>query len=464
MIFAILGTVEIAPIAIVGVSCRFASAPNPSAFWRLIMHRQSGILPLGDDTALIAGQRNIFDRPYPTHGGLLGRLYSCVPRELTFPRQINAGENQDLYFAVQMAFDALSDAGMRPHAPEPARGTVRLGYAPPFNASTVNWLEHTFFIDQTMEIIQRFFHNAPGEALDAVRASLVESLPAPDAASFLSGSGHRIAAWIASECSFSGGATALDGGSLSGISALRAAMDDLRSGRADVALVGAITPPLSRASLEGLSGEMLFSAESELTPFDRDACGTIPGEGGAFMVLKRRQDALNAHDRIYALVRGVACGASPLVDLMAAAAQRAGTQMQDIGLVEADGSGVPEADAAEAAAVLRLWGDHRPGGPLVGIGSVKGNIGHCLHAASAASLLKVALALRRRVLPPQMPAAHPLDELSNLGSSAYILNEARPWITGDTVSPRRAMVLAHDVSGRSAAVVLEEEPESEDRR
>ena len=197
MIFAILRTVEIAPIAIVGVSCRFASAPNPSAFWRLIMHRQSGILPLGDDTALIAGQRNIFDRPYPTHGGLLGRLYSCVPRELTFPRQINAGENQDLYFAVQMAFDALADAGMRPHAPEPARGTVRLGYAPPFNASTVNWLEHTFFIDQTMEIIQRFFHNAPGEALDAVRASLVESLPAPDAASFLSGSGHRIAAWIA---------------------------------------------------------------------------------------------------------------------------------------------------------------------------------------------------------------------------------------------------------------------------
>ena len=428
------------------------------------MHRQSGIVPLGDDTALTVGQRNIFERPYPTHGGLLGSLYSCVPRELTFPRQINAGENQDLYFAVQMAFDALSDAGMRPRAPEPARGTVRLGYAPPFNASTVNWLEHTFFIDQTMEIIQRFFHNAPSEALDAVRASLVESLPAPDAASFLSGSGHRIAAWIAGECSFSGGATALDGGSLSGISALRAAMDDLRSGRADVALVGAITPPLSRACLEGLSGEMLFSTEPELAPFDRDACGTIPGEGGAFIVLKRRQDALNAHDRIYALVRGVACGAAPLVDLMAAAAARAGTQMQDIGLVEADGSGVPEADAEEAAAVLRLWGDHRPGGPLVGIGSVKGNIGHCLHAASAASLLKVALALRRRVLPPQMPAAHPLDELSNLGSSAYLLNEARPWITGDTVSPRRAMVLARDVSGRGAAVVLEEEPEREDRR
>ena len=430
----------------------------------MVMHRQSGIVPLGEETALTAGMRNMFDRPYPTHGGLLGELYSCVPRELTFPRQINAGENQDLYFAVQLAFDALSDAGLRPHAQEHTRGTVRFGYAPPFNASTVNWLEHTFFIDQTMEIIQRFFHNAPGEALDAVRASLTASLPAPDAASFLSGTGHRIASWIANECSFSGGATTLDGGALSGVSALRAAMDDLRSGRADVALVGAVTPPLSRAYLQGVSGELLFSNESELTPFDRDSCGTIPGEGGAFFVLKRRQDALDAHDRIYALVRGIACGSSPLVDLMAAAADRAGTGMHEIGLVEADGSGIPDSDAEEAAAVLRLWGEHRPGGPLVGIGSVTGNIGYCFHAESAASLLKAALALRRRVLPPQMPAAHPLDELSNLGSSAYLLNEPRPWITGDIANPRRAMVLAKDVCGRRAAVVLEEEPEREDRR
>ena len=428
------------------------------------MHRQSGLVPLGDETALGGGAKNIFDRPYPTHGGLLGNLYSCVPRELTFPRQINAGENQDLYFAVQLAFDALADAGLRHHAPEPARGTVRFGYAPPFNASTVNWLEHTFFIDQTMEIIERFFHNAPADALDAVRASLAGSLPAPDAASFLSGAGHRIAAWIATECRFSGGATTLDGGALSGISALRAAMDDLRSGRADVALAGAVTPPLSRAYLEGLSGEIRFSREAELAPFDRDADGTIPGEGGAFFVLKRRQDALVAHDRIYALVRDVACGSSPLADLMADAAERAGAEMHDIGLVEAEGNGIPESDAEEADAVQRLWGEHRPGGPLVGIGSVKGNIGHCLHAESAASLLKAALALRRRVLPPQRPAPHPRESLSNLGSSAYLLNEARPWITGDAVSPRRAMVLASDVNGRRAAVVLEEEPEREDRR
>lgn len=428
------------------------------------MNRRSALVPLSEEAALVPGTKNIFDRPYPTCGGMLHGLYSCVPRDLTFPRQINAGENQDLYFAVQLAFDALIDAGLRPHAPEPVRGTIRFGYAPPFNASTLNWLEHTFFIDQTMDIVHRFFHTAPAEALEAVRRSLVESLPAPDTASFMSGSGHRIAAWIAQECSFSGGATTLDGGALSGIAALRAAMDDLRSGRADVALVGALTPPLSRAYLQGISGETLFSSESELTPFDCHVRGTIPGEGGAFFVLKRRQDALTAHDRIYALVHGLACGSSPLEELMKAAADRSRVPVQTIGLVEANGSGIPDEDQAEAEALLRLWGEHKPGGPLVGLGSIKGNIGHCFHASAAAALIKTALALHRRVLPPQIPAPRPLPCLAHLGSPAYVLNEPRPWITGDATTPRRAMILARNAGGRMAAVVLEEEPAQETYR
>lgn len=459
-----MGGVEACPIAIVGVSCRFAGAPDPGAFWRLVMHRESALVPFGADLALAPGARNLFPgRTYPTHGGLLGNLYACVPRDITFPRQINAGENQDLYFAVQLAFDALADAGLRPHAPEPARGTVRFGYAPPFSTSTMNWLQHTFFVDQTMDILRRSFRTAPEASLNEVRAKLVESLPAPDAASFLSGAGHRIADWIARECSFSGGATTLDAGALSGIAALRAAMDDLRSGRADIALAGALAPPLSRALLEGLSGEIPFSDAADFAPFDRDARGTIPGEGGAFFVLKREADALRAHDRIYALVRAVACGSAPMDEMLAEAVARAETPLASIQLIEGDGCGVPDLDAAEVQAVQRSWGEHRPGGPLVGLGSVKGNVGHCFRAAAAAAILKTALALRRKVLPPQMPTERPIESLANLGSSVYVLNEARPWITGDPRSPRRALVLMGDFSDRRAALVLEEEPTMEDR-
>lgn len=437
------------------------------------MARRVLLTPPGPEAELPIGQKNVFACPYPTRLGQLGDLYACVPAMQNFPRQVNAGENQDLYFATQLAFDALADAGMKPHASPSVRGTVRFGYAPPFNASTVNWLQHTSFLDQTLDVVRRFFPHAPEEALDAVRAKLVESLPPPNAASFLMGAGYRLVSWIARECGFDGSATMMDAGLVTGAATLASASDDLLSGRADVALAGALTPPLSRAYLEGLSGETTFSMRTELHPFAQEQDGTIPGEGGAFFVLKRRADALRDRDRIYALVRGVAVGHNPAHDpsaVFAEAAARAAVPIRSVGLVEADGSGLAAAEARELDALHRLWGVHRPGMPLVGVGSVKGNIGHTLRAAMAAGLVKTALALHKKVLPPQVPAEHPADSISDLASSAYLLDEARPWISGDSASPRRAAVLGANfdpvdpigtaaTTGRAAAILLEEEPE-----
>ena len=316
--------------------------------------------------------------------------------------------------------------------------------------------------------------NAPQESLDATREKLKESLPAPNASSFLLGAGYRFVSWIARECAFCGAATILDAGLITGAAALMSAMDDLRLGHADIALAGAITPPLERAYLEGLSGEIPFSTKTELHPFAQSADGTIPGEGGAFFVLKRREDALKSHDRIYALVKSVAVGHNPGNDgsqILREAMDAAGATTKSIGLIEADGSGVADMEEREIAAIQSLWGEHRPGSPLVGIGSVKGNIGHTIRASMAAGLVKTALALHSRVLPPQLAPEVPSDKIANLSSSAYLLTEARPWITGDPSKPRQAAVIASNFnpvnpsgamgrSGRSAAIVLEEEPEN----
>ena len=447
-------------IAIVGMSCRFAGAWDLRSYWRNIISRHSAFTPLSPETALPQGAKNVFDAPYPTVGGQLGDLYSCRPFEQTFPRQINAGENQDLYFVTQLAFDALSDAGFRPHSPDRRKGTVRLAYAPVFNPSVVNWLEHTFFIEQTLDVLGRCFPGATDSYIENVRAKLRYSLPAPNADSLLATLGGRIADWIARESSFTGAATSIDGGVLSGVAALEAAADDLRSGRADVALAGAVSPPFSRSMLEGISGKITFSEAGELHPFDRDACGTIPGEGGAFFVLKRRSDALDAHDRIYALLRGTATSSDTLP--IGECAEAAEAPLSTIAMIEADGAGFPDADIADVETIQKLWGPHKPGGALVGIGSVKGNVGHCLVAAAAASIVKVAQALHVRVLAPQVAGGHPLEMLANISSPAYLLDEARPWISGTPTLPRRALVCANDFDGRRAALLLEEEPE--DRR
>lgn len=455
------------------MSCRFAGCPTPAAFWEVIRDRRVMLTPPGPEAELPIGQRNVFNRPYPQRLGQLGDLYSCVPSMQDFPRQVNAGENQDLYFATQLALDALADAAVKPHASDQVRGSVRVGYAPPFNASTVNWLQHTSFLDQTLDTIRRFFPNAPEEALDAVKTKLVDSLPAPDAASFLLGAGYRFASWIARECAFSGAATTMDAGILTGAATLLSAIDDLASGRVDIALAGTVNPPLSRAYIEGLSGEVPFSRRHELTPFASEQDGTIPGEGGAFFVLKRRADALRDRDHVYALIRTVAIGHNPEDDpsaILAEALARADVSVRTIGLIEADGSGIKAAESRELEAIQRLWGEHKPGMPLVGVGSVKGNIGHTLRSSMAAGIAKAALALHARVLPPQVPVARADERLSNLASSAYLLDAERPWITGDSANPRRAAVLGANFdavnpiggmpgAGRSAVVILEEEPE-----
>ncbi|MBR4616619.1 MAG: polyketide synthase [Kiritimatiellae bacterium] len=442
------------------MSCRFAGAGDLRAFWRNIISGRSSFSPLGHEAALPIGAKNIFGATYPVAGGQIGGLYSCRPFEQTFPRQINSGENQDLYFTTQLAFDALADAGLRPHSAEQRKGTVRLAYAPIFTPSAVNWLNHTLFIDQMLDVLQRSFPGVTDEHIENVRGKLKDALPAPDADSFLATSGHRIAEWIAREASFAGAVTSVDGGVLSGVSALEAASDDLAAGRADVALAGAVSPPLNRCFLEGLSGKIAFAGGMELHPFDRDANGTIPGEGGAFFVLKRRADALSAHDRIYALVRGSATGVG--VPPIGECAESVGAPLSTIAMIEADGAGFPANDRVDIEEVQRLWGPHRPGGALVGVGSVKGNIGHCFAAAAAASLVKVAQALHVRVLAPQVAVPHPFEMLANISSSAYLLDKARPWISGNPALPRRAIVCADDFDGRRVAVLMEEEPE--DRR
>jgi len=460
-------------IAIVGMSCRFAGCPSLEAYWDAIMNQRSMLTLPGADVELPIGQQNVFKRPYPVRMGQLGDLFACVPSMQTFPRQINAGENQDLYFATQLAFDALADASMRPRSRHMRAGSVRLGYAPPFNASTVNWLQHTAFLDQTLDIIRRFFPHAPEEQMDMIAARLSDSLPAPNAASFLMGSGYRFVSWIARETSFAGGATILDAGMLTGAAAIRGAVNDLLTGHCEVALAGAITPPLSRAYLEGVSGEVDFSDAPEFAPFAENQKGTVPGEGGAFFVLKRREDALKDHDRIYALIKSVTIGHNPEDDpacLFKLAVKEAGIPVKSIELIEADGSGIKRAEDREIAAIQSLWGEHVPGGPLVGVGSVKGNIGHTLRASMAAGTVKAALALHHKVLAPQVAVPHPSLKLSNLASSAYLLSEPRPWIKGDAANPRRAAVLGANFDpvtsdgidtrgGRSSVLILEEEPE-----
>ena len=459
-------------IVITGMSCRFAESPNLAAFWRNVMQRKPLFSPLNESTANGAVPRkNLFDRPHPTVCGQLGDLYACSPADQYFPRKMNAGENQDVFFTVQLAIDALRDSGSTINNLPTDRVSLRLGYAPPFNSASVNWLQHTFFIDQTLDIVQKFFPGAGPEQIEEIRVQLAASLPEPNPYAFLSALGCVIASWTAHLLGFAGPAFVVDAGSASGHQALQGAMDDLLARRADIALAGAIQPPLNRAVLQGLAGTLPFSRGKTLQPFSREADGTLPGEGGAIFVLKRLKDALRQRDRIYAIIRSTGIAAASLdqhqrvptperlTRAISRAMHAADVSPDTIQLIEAHGSGVPHSDLTELQVLQEIYGERKAGQPLAGIGSVKGNIGHTLWAAGAAGILKTALALAHRVLPPHVVVDKPNLSILSSKSPIYLLADARPWIRGNKKIPRRACVSSIDFTGTCAAAILEEYPE-----
>lgn len=452
--------------AIVGMACRFAEAPDLAAFWKMILLKRAAFSPLppGD------GAGALFGAAPPTHAARLGDLFSCNPADQCLPRKINAGENQDLFFAVQLASDALRDGGIALNALPTDRVSLRLGYAPPFNAASVNWLQHTFFLDQALEIIRTFCPDAAEGQIEEMRRRLAASIPAAAPGAFLSSMGSVTASWIASLLGLAGPAFVLDEGAVSGIQALQGAADDLLAKRSDIALAGAIQPPLNRAFMQGVAGVYRFTQGRRVCPFGRDADGTLPGEGGVFFVLKRLRDALRHGDRVYAVFRGAGITAASsdrraptperLGRALARAFRAADAPPDSVRLLEAHGSGIPYSDQAELRAFQEFYGGPCPGRPLIALGSVKGNIGHTLWAAGAAGVAKAALALYHRLLPPQTPVDKPSPGLAAPHAPIRLAAEPRPWLCGDPKRPRRACVTSIDFTGACAAAVLEEYPEN----
>src|SRR5690606_26539573 len=119
----------------------------------------------------------------------------------------------------------------------------------------------------------------------------------------------------------------------------------------------------------------------------------------------------------------------------------AGIDPQSVGLIEAHGTATSLGDATEIAALKSIFGGRRGAAPDCALGAVKSMIGHCLPASGSAGVIKAALALHHKVLPPTLLDG-PANPDLGLDETPFHLNtEARPWIHGRP-TPRRAGVNA----------------------
>jgi PfaB family protein len=264
-----------------------------------------------------------------------------------------------------------------------------------------------------------------------------------------------------------GGSCTLDAACASSIYAIKLAVDELLSGRADAMLTGGVSRPDPLFTQMGFSQLRALSKRGICSPFDAAADGLVVGEGAGIFLLKRTEDAVAHGDHIYGIIRGVGLsndvGGSLLAPLsegqlraMRAAYAETGWNPQDVDLIECHATGTAVGDATEFASLQELWGDADPAGRTCIIGSVKSNIGHLLTAAGAAALTKVLLAMKEGVLPPTAGFSNPPATIDLEQSPFRVLATATPWVRRDEGIPRRAAVSAFGFGGINGHLLVEE--------
>jgi PfaB family protein len=241
----------------------------------------------------------------------------------------------------------------------------------------------------------------------------------------------------------------------------------LMSGEVEAALVGAVQLPQP-----GIAAE-LGTADSGVTTlsYGENAGPCQTGEGAGAVVVKLLQTALEAGDRIYAVI-DASCqipleniehpAAIAIQQASAQALRQASLEPKDIGYLEVFASGIPQEDEDEVQGLLQTY--RAPTADLsCALGSVKTSIGHLQAATGIAGLIKTALCLYHRFLPvtPHWSGVKSPDDWQ--GSPFYVPTESRPWFLG-TADRRIAALSSLDASGHYSHFVISEEPSQRNRR
>ncbi|MBV8291535.1 MAG: amino acid adenylation domain-containing protein, partial [Mycobacterium sp.] len=218
----------------------------------------------------------------------------------------------------------------------------------------------------------------------------------------------------------------------------------------------------------------VMAADGRCKTFDARADGYVRGEGAAIVVLKPLSRALADADPIYAVIRGSATNQDGRTNglmapsrgsqeaVLAEAYRRAGVSPGAVDYVEAHGTGTSLGDAIEANALGTVLAEGRAPGSPCAVGSVKTNIGHLEAAAGVAGLIKVALALRHRAIPPSLNFAEPNPLIPFDSLPLHVAQTLTPW--PENGGRAVAGVSSFGFGGANAHVVLTEAPQVRDTR
>ncbi|MFT5701021.1 MAG: acyl transferase domain-containing protein [Desulforhopalus sp.] len=245
------------------------------------------------------------------------------------------------------------------------------------------------------------------------------------------------------------------------------AFQALMTYQCDMALAGGVSITVPQNSGYLYQEGNILSPDGHCRPFDERSQGTTFNNGAGVVVLKRFEDALEDRDNIIAVIRGTGLNndgaekvsfTAPSVNGQKNAIQMAISQAdfsaETISYVETHGTATPMGDPIEVSALTQAFAILPEQGKTCLIGSVKSNVGHTVHAAGVTGLIKTALALQNKLIPPTLfyTASNPQIQLEKTPFS--VCAKLTEWPEGKT--PRRAGVSSFGVGGTNAHVILEE--------
>ena len=460
-------------VAVIGVGAILPDALDAKAFWQNVLTGRDSVsevtLDRWDPADYYDPDPKAPGKTYSKIGGWV-RGVSFEPTQYRIPPTVAAAMDDGQKWALLCAAEALRDAG-HPDRPLDTESTaVILGNAMGGELHYRTCLrlsmpEYVHAISDT-QVFQSLAPADRAALLAQLRESVGRRFPDTTEDTMPGELTNITSGRVAAVLNLRGPNFTADAACASSLAALQAAVDGLNEHHYDVVVTGAMDRNMGATTYIKFCKIGALSPDGS-RPYDKDANGFVMGEGGAFLVCKRLQDAEQAGDRIYAVIRGVGGSSdgkgksitapNPIGQILALrrAWQRAGLDAATMTLLEGHGTSTRAGDVAEMETVTKLLSEGSPIKHRIALGSIKSQIGHLKSAAGAASLLKVVLACHHKILPPSINFNQPNPNIAWDKLPLFVNTKVQPW-EKPSFGPRRCGLSAFGFGGANFHVVVEE--------